>query len=133
MKVRSCIGLLWSIGACYDAFDPPPGTSRFYPPPVYYGLWAEVEACSGLNGELGQVRWFTVPLSPFPCPDGSCRGFWEWPHTIYIGAASVYDSSTNYFTVRHEMLHDLLRHGLHGDPAFHACNLQLILPRIGGQ
>ena len=60
---------------------------RFEPLPEYTTWWAEVEACSGREGDLGRVTFYRVlePLSDgrslFPClPDdvhGSlCPGFW---------------------------------------------------------
>jgi len=116
--------------ACLDPFAPPPGTSHLDPPPVYPVLWQGVELCSGLTGDFRRVHWFVVPQSPFPCGEIECVGLWKTPHDVYLGAAVVNDSLNRYFTVRHEMLHDLLHGGYDHPPVFEQCGLIRI--DIGG-
>jgi hypothetical protein len=111
-------------GSCVDTFAPPSGTYPFAPPPFYQGLWEQVEGCSGLSGDFAKVRWFAVPQRLFTCPDGECFGVWEGPHNIYVTELAMADSLGNYFTVRHEMLHELLRGGLNHPPAFDTCHLR---------
>jgi hypothetical protein len=80
-----------------------------------------VQTCSGLLGDFAEVRWFIVPQSLFPCREGMCSGVWVRPHSIYIAEAFL--SGVRFRTVKHEMLHELLRGGLDHPPVFQACDL----------
>ena len=118
---RACLATVSVALACIDPFAPPEGTYRYDPPANYAAAWRSVEACSGLRGDLGRVRWHAVPEA-FPCPPGRCAGAWEPPHNAYIAEPWVYDSVGGYFTVRHEMLHDLVGTLSH-PPVFERCGL----------
>jgi len=117
------LGAVSAVFACLDPFAPPPGTYGFQPPAAYRAAWDSVEACSGLRGNFGRVRWYAVPQTPFPCYEGFCAGAWERPHNIYIAEGFIHDSVSRYRTARHEMLHDLLGGGLDHPPVFVACGL----------
>ena len=119
-----------AVLACLDPFAPPVGTSKLEPPSLYPVLWQSVEDCSGLSGAFSRVRWFVVPESPFPCGELRCAGLWKSKHDVYLGATFVNDSLDRYFTVRHEMLHDLLQGGYHHPPVFERCGLVRV--DIGG-
>lgn len=97
----------------------------------YDAWWRETEACSGLNGDLQRVEWFTVPADSdggFWCEDGpdhTCAGEWMAPHSIFLaGPSPGYPEgyAADEWTVKHEMLHDLV--GVPGHPAsFDDCRL----------
>jgi hypothetical protein len=72
----------------------------------YSSFWDDTESCSGVEGELEQVSWFRA--SEIWSNGRLVRGLWEPPHNITVWNGLEDDRET----VRHEMLHDLLR----GDP-----------------
>ena len=126
--------LLWVAGLLMgcDAFDPPAETYRFEPPAVYDSLWAVMEGCSGLRGDMNRVAWFAIPgVFTFPCPEGGeCSGLWVSPHSIYLASWAMADGpggspvrDGTYFVVRHEMLHDLLGGGEGHPPVFETCGV----------
>ncbi|HJS43742.1 MAG TPA: hypothetical protein VJ755_09740 [Gemmatimonadales bacterium] len=111
------------LGGCGDAFSPPPGATRLDPPPIYKELWREVEGCSGLSRSMAWVNWFLVPEHPFPCGTRFCAGLWVSPHNIYLSDVAAHDQyGDNYLTVRHEILHELVRKPGH-PPVFSQCEL----------
>ena len=89
--------------------------------------WKELEECAGVGGELDELRFLEVlaPLTDsgqqFPCfSDGRfCSGAWEPPRTIFV-ASGMTESER---TVKHEMLHALLKSPAHG-PEFLACTVR---------
>lgn len=101
------------LAACF-AFSP---TEPFPPnavplaPPIQYGLWWQmVESCSGLSGDLATVRWYVQPgVQTLQGPGLSdAAGVWfSYGNRILLTESSVTDGPT----VRHEMLHALLRSG----------------------
>ncbi len=111
---RSAFVFALALVSCLDPFAPPPGTYPFAPPLAYRVAWLQVENCSGLRGDFTRVKWFAIPGLFFRCGEGNCQGMWTSPHRIY--------SAGDYFTVRHEILHDLLGGGGH-PPVFRTCNL----------
>ena len=111
-----------ALVSCLDPFAPPPRTYRFDPPFAYRVAWLEVENCSGLRGDFTRVKWFAIPGPFFRCAEGNCQGMWVSPHDIYLSDFARSDSAGDYFTVRHEILHDLLGRGGH-PPVFRTCNL----------
>lgn len=121
MFVAVAVAATWG---CRDLFAPPPGSRAFDPPRVYRNLWQEVEDCSGLLGDFDRVRWFVVPESFFWCGDETCAGLWRSPHDVYLSEVAQSDSGGHYFTVRHEMLHDLLAGGADHPPVFSGCGLR---------
>ena len=114
-----------ALAGCADAFAPPQGAERWYPPPVVFdNLWSQVEGCAQLSGDMRLVRWYVVPRTmTFPCAWGDCRGLWSAPHNIYLSHAAAHNLFLDdFFTVRHEMLHDLVGHAGH-PPVFEQCGL----------
>ncbi|HVH10350.1 MAG TPA: hypothetical protein VM736_11185 [Gemmatimonadales bacterium] len=107
------------VAACLDTFAPR-GAVEFSPPPAYRAWWTAIEECARIWGDFGRIEWYQVPGPSYPCPayEGSCRGWWQPPHTIYIAAQSLNDAQL----VEHEMLHDLLQRGDH-PPVFAACGV----------
>lgn len=96
------------------------GIEPYDPPTFYAAFWQDTESCSGTEGDLTLVSWFRAQAI---WHNGQLlRGVWEPPHriTIWLG---LEDDET---TVRHEMLHDLLRGDPdHLRPAWEACGLVL--------
>lgn len=74
--------------------------------PEYPAFWTATTACSDRSGDLDRISWFRAVSITFK--GQIVRGFWEPPHTITVWNGLEPDE----FTVRHEMLHDLLG----GDP-----------------
>ena len=71
-------------------------------------------------------RSFAFPPSGFTfrwfLDAANSQGMWTSPHRIYLSEFARSDSAGDYFTVRHEILHDLLGAGGH-PPVFRTCNL----------
>jgi len=112
-------------GACGDALSAPvAGAEPFDPPATYSNLWTEVEGCSSLTGSMPLVRWYIVPgTTTFPCQYGACRGLWEAPHSIYLSDFAAHNFfGDDFFTVKHEILHDLVGKPGH-PPVFQQCGL----------
>lgn len=103
---------------CRLATEPlPPSAESFEAPAVYARWWALTEACSGRTGDLAAIHWFQVPGRwDFPTSDGrEVSGYTEWRRDrIVLAGDLVYDGAT----VRHEMLHALLRQSGHPDAQF---------------
>jgi hypothetical protein len=103
---------------CEMPTSPPPGSMSLAPPSVFAQWWQEVEECSGATGNLSLISWYQVPCKSgetgFPCdvaPDGLCAGEWIAPHTIELGGPNRFfpvGYQADEWTVKHEMLHDLL-------------------------
>lgn len=83
------------------------GRVPFDPPRIYAEWWSATEACSERSGDLSEIEWFLA--TSIVVDGGLARGAWVDPHRITIVRGFEDDDRT----VRHEMLHDLLR----GDPA----------------
>jgi hypothetical protein len=115
--------VLTAVVGCRDPFAPPLGTSELIPPAAYRVAWRQVEECAGLSGAFDRVQWFVVPHASFPCGEGYCAGLWHEPHDIFLSEFSAADSIGGYFTVRHEILHDLLAGVADHPPVFAACGL----------
>ena len=97
----------------------------------YATWWSDDQACSGLTGDLQDIEWYVVPADSaggFWCEDGpdhACAGEWVAPHSIYLaGPNRTYPQgySADEWTVRHEMLHDLVGRAGH-PPVFDQCHL----------
>lgn len=103
-------------------------------PAVFAEWWQDVERCSSTSGELDRVEWYVVPCQDgeagFRCaatPDGLCAGEWLTPHTIQLAGPNRFFADgyvDDEWTVKHEMLHDLLGTAEHPD-AFRICRLAL--------
>lgn len=109
---------------CADAFSPPAGAEPFDPPASYSDFWIQVQNCSHLSGDPTRVDWYVVPGTvTFPCAYGSCRGLWVAPHNIYLSDVAAHDLfGESFFTVKHEILHDLVGRAGH-PPVFEQCGL----------
>jgi len=123
-----------AVVGCEVPTSPPPGAVALERPGVFAVWWQEVEACSGVTGDLSRVAWYQVPCEArengFPCdvtPDGLCAGEWIAPHTIALGGPNRFfpgGYEDDEWTVKHEMLHDLL--GTPDHPVqFQNCHLLL--------
>jgi hypothetical protein len=101
-----------ALAACTDVFAPEmiAGAQRFEPHDDYALWWAQIESCSGKEAPLDRVRWYQVPdVNEFEYRGELYAGYW-WPtHDIVLTEWATWDR----FTVRHEMLHDLLKTGSH--------------------
>ncbi len=110
------------------------GTEMLTPPGAFAQWWQDVERCSGVTGELGRVTWYIVPCQEgeagFRCeatPGGLCAGEWRSPHTIELAGPNRFFPDgyvDDEWTVKHEMLHDLLGTADH-PVAFRNCHLSL--------
>jgi hypothetical protein len=90
----------------------------FSPPPVYATWWASTEACAGRTGRFELITWYLA--SSITGDRAVARGRWSPPHEIVIVRGFEDDERT----VRHEMLHDLLRGDAeHRSPEWSACGL----------
>ena len=101
-------GLLMTVSGC--GFDPE-GDVPLDPPPVYQEWWAKTQACSGLQGDFGRLRFSVIAGRSFPCSSGQCAGHWRNDHHIFLAS----DWAMDEMVVRHEMLHDMI--GMPGHPA----------------
>lgn len=115
--------LVWAVllMACTPVWEPQIVES-YDPPPIYTNWWAEISKCAGLSGDFTRIRWFEVQADDpeyFPCPVGSCQGWWSANHDIFLARASV----KTKWIVQHEMLHDLIGVGGH-PPVFERCGVR---------
>jgi hypothetical protein len=125
------------VGVAAVACESPTSPARGWPltpPPVFSEWWQNVEQCSGVTGDVGRINWYVVPCQEgetgFRCevtPDGLCAGQWRAPHLIELaGPNRIFPHGyvDDEWTVKHEMLHDLL--GTVDHPkAFGDCHLAL--------
>jgi hypothetical protein len=97
------------FAACGGLTDPtlPASARQFSPPAVYSRWWTMTEACSGISGSLSSVSWFEIPgEATFPFNGDLVNGYWSGgSNRIVLGEDAVLDGGT----VRHEMLHALVR------------------------
>jgi hypothetical protein len=71
-----------------------------------------IESCSGLTGSLSQIQWFATP-SPLQNPDNAeeyIEGYWSRASNRIV---LISNDTVDGRTVRHEMLHSLIRTGGH--------------------
>ena len=114
MRLRAAFLSLAAGIACGHLTDPPLplDAERFAAPPVYTKWWAMLESCSGLKGSLDQVQWFAT-TGPLQNPENGneyLAGYWSRAsNRIVLLSNDTIDGRT----VRHEMLHALVRTGGH--------------------
>jgi len=116
---RAVIVGLVACMSCDYLVDPPlpPDAARFVPPPVYARWWAMVESCSGFNRPLADVEWYSTP-GRLTNPNNSERAV-EGYYSLASNRIVLQSNDTIAGgTVRHEMLHALLRVGGHPRSAF---------------
>jgi hypothetical protein len=100
--------------SCGGLTDPalPPDAQLFVAPPVYARWWAMMESCSGLRGSLDQISWYSTP-SPLQNPENAeeyIEGYWSRASNRVV---LISNDTVDGGTVRHEMLHALVRTGGH--------------------
>jgi hypothetical protein len=116
---RAVIFALIACVSCDHLVDPPlpPDTARFVPPAVYARWWAMVESCSGFNRSLADVEWYSAPgrLTNPNNGEEAVEGYYSRASNRIV--LRMNDTIAGG-TVRHEMLHALLRVGSHPRSAF---------------
>jgi hypothetical protein len=131
---RVAIALLGMGALACEAPTKPGGAAALRPPAIFSEWWQEVEQCSGTTGDIERVSWYVVPCldgeSGFRCdvtPDGLCAGEWRAPHIIALAGPNRFfpvGYIDDAWTVKHEMLHDLLGRADHPQE-FTSCHLAL--------
>jgi hypothetical protein len=109
--------LLIAIGACTFPTEAhfPDDAVALDVPPQFALWWRMTEACSGLRGHLGAIRWYVQPdVETLHIPgdhDGPYGAYW-WSsgNRILLTEKAITDG----WLVRHEMLHALI--GRSGHP-----------------
>lgn len=99
-----------------NIFAPMPGGAvRFRPDTNYLTWWRQVEECSGKRGSMRRVEWFYYPGEPL-IPGHNVGASHRQPgHDVFFAdSLHGFPWRKQPFTVRHEMLHDLL--GVSGHP-----------------
>jgi len=114
LLIAPIVAAVFGLVACGDGIVDPPLPSdaqQFSPPGVYSTWWNMTQACSGLTGSLAAVTWYkTDEVIHEPNSGDIVLGYWSSAgNQIVLTTASVTDGAT----VRHEMLHALLRVGGH--------------------
>jgi hypothetical protein len=110
--VQIALVLPFVITACGgDVTGVPIQGEQFSPLPVYATWWAMTEACSGLSGSLGGVTFYkTTENLRNPITGELVAGYWySEGNRIVLREGSIGDGGT----VRHEMLHALIKKGGH--------------------
>jgi hypothetical protein len=101
--------LVLLISACKSTTEPLPNGARpFAPPQTYQTWWQEVESCSGIAGNFGDVSWYYVPdVNVFTVgANPNVAGYWQpYHHSVTLAGSKIDDPDL----VRHEMLHALLK------------------------
>lgn len=132
VAARVAVALVGLAAAGCETPTVPAGAAALMPPSVFSEWWQEVEQCSGTTGEIGRISWYVAPClvgeAGFKCdvtPDGLCAGEWRSPHLITLAGPNRFfpdGYADDEWTVKHEMLHDLL--GTPDHPAaFAACHM----------
>lgn len=84
----------------------PLGAARMTPPSIYDRWWSLTEACSGQSRSMADVRWYRMPGHSFRFLNRQVGGVWiPLANAIVLADASINIGPT----VRHEMLHALVR------------------------
>ena len=89
----------------------PAGAEIITPPAVYARWWAMTESCSGVRGAFQDITFFEVPgVADFESDGRRVVGYWtSGGNQIVLAGEAVLDGGS----VRHEMLHALIRIGGH--------------------
>lgn len=112
------MAVLLTLMACADMLAPfqheqplVDGAVRFDAPAVYLTWWKETEQCSGVRRRMGDMDWYRVPDAWMFNYDTLTQltGLFQSPHRITLSDVAREVPKT----VRHEMLHAILRVGNH--------------------
>jgi hypothetical protein len=88
----------------------PSDAEEFSPPAIYSTWWKMTQACSGMTGSLGSITWFKTNQALSSGTGEPIGGYTNFlTNRIVLTNAVVLDGGS----VRHEMLHALLRKGGH--------------------
>jgi len=128
---RAVVAMLGVAVVACEVPTAPRGTA-LTPPSDFSDWWKQVEACSGITGDQTRISWYVVPCEAgeagFKCdvtPDSLCAGEWRAPHDIQLGGPNRFfpvGYVDDEWTVKHEMLHDLLGRADH-PKEFEDCGL----------
>lgn len=99
-------GTLNLISCGFATAPLPPNAEEFIPPAVYARWWAMTEACSGRSGDLASLRWYHVPGFVVEVNGEDASGYWSPSGNRIVLTDEIADDGAS---VRHEMLHALLR------------------------
>jgi hypothetical protein len=112
--------LLLAVSACTSPTEPhfPADAVALDVQPQFVLWWRMTEACSGLRGDLGAVRWYVQPgvdALHVPGDPGDYGAYW-WAsgNRILLTEKAVTDG----WLVRHEMLHALIGRAGHSRTEF---------------
>jgi hypothetical protein len=99
------------VAGCDAITDPLPRTAEpFTPPAVFARWWPLTQACSSTSGDFTAIHWYRVPGYDFMLGKKEVGGYFDASHNrIVLADMSIEEGSS----VRHEMLHALLRVGGH--------------------
>ena len=110
------VAAILGLAACdrlVGLVDPmfPSDAQQFSPPAIYSTWWNMTQACSELTGSFGAVTWFKTTQALRDSRTGDpIGGYWNsFTNRIVLTTAVMFDGGS----VRHEMLHSLLRKGGH--------------------
>jgi hypothetical protein len=111
-----------ALAACVP-FYPPPGAIEIAPPSRFERLYAEMEACTGRDGDFDRVTWWMVPGYAFRRDAWLYEALWSPGHHIVLTAWNAFQNDA---LIRHEIAHDL---GFdvedHADPLMLRCTGRL--------
>jgi hypothetical protein len=102
-----------TLAACDRLIDPlfPSDAQEFSPPPVYSTWWNMTQACSGLTGSFAAVHWYKTAQPLRDRRTGEpIVGYWN---SIDNRIVLTNDAALDGGSVRHEILHSLIRKGGH--------------------
>jgi hypothetical protein len=116
LLIAAVVAAIFGLAACdrlLGLVDPmfPSDAQQFSPPAVYSTWWNMTQACSGLTGSLSAVTWFKTDQALRDSRTGErAGGYWNsFTNRIVLTTQAMLDGGS----VRHEMLHSLLRKGGH--------------------
>lgn len=119
MRSGLLLVLFLAIGGCAAMTNPDsiPADGRLLAVPASFAtLWHETEACSGIVADMDRVTWFAAPT--LTVGGQKAAGYTNWrAHYISLAdplVALVEQGDTIAAkSVRHEILHDLIRQSGH--------------------
>lgn len=112
-RLGAAAALCGALTTCRFPTAPPlpAGAEIIAAPAVYARWWAMTEACSGVRGPFQDVTFFQIPgVADFESVGRRVVGYWTSAgNQIVLAGDAVFDGGS----VRHEMLHALIRVGGH--------------------